>query len=71
LHRDGWGFGDKAVGQVFFSLAALFVTAGAVRSRALITFKFFCINIKKDCMNFGQIIVPMRVSEIVLLVNTE
>lgn len=40
-----WGI--RQSGQFFFSLAALFVTAGAVRSRDLITFKFFCINIKK------------------------
>lgn len=40
LHKDGWGSGNKALGYFFFSLVALFVTAGAVRSRNLITFKF-------------------------------
>lgn len=64
------GFGDLGRGQFFFSLAALFVTARSGRNMDLITFKFFCIYIK-SCMKFWQIIVPRRVSEIFLLVNTE
>lgn len=47
LRKDGWGFGNKVVGAVFLLISCLICNCRGCQSTGLITFKFFCINVKK------------------------